>query len=476
MSIDERKIGLIVERVVKRLESELNLNTPQAPSTPHYARASTDAGQFRTVDDAVEAATKAQRYMIDTTLETRDKIIDAMRRVLLDHNEEFSRMAVEETGLGRVEDKIKKNRLAALKTPGTEVLQPRAWSGDEGLTLTERAPYGVIASITPCTNPTETIINNAIGMIAGGNSVVFNVHPAAKGLSNYFVGMLNDAITSNGGPENLVCSIREPTIESAQTIMKHPGTRLVVVTGGGAVVREAMSSGKRAVAAGPGNPPVVVDETADIAEAAQGIIDGATLDNNLICICEKEIIAVEDIADSLKRELKNRNAIEVKGHDIRRLEKVIITPDGHINRDYIGKNANVILAQIGIRVGDDVRMAFCEVDEKHPFVQLEQLMPVFGFVRVPDVDEGILMARRVEHNFRHTAVMYSHNIEALHKMARHADCSIFVKNAPSHAGLGMGGEGYTSWTIASPTGEGLTCAIHFTRERRCTLKHYFRIV
>jgi acyl-CoA reductase-like NAD-dependent aldehyde dehydrogenase len=300
--------------------------------------------------------------------------------------------------------------------------------------------------------------------------------PSAKGVLGFHVGLLNQAITRAGGPPNLVCSIANPTIESANALMRHKGIRLVAVTGGPAVVKAAMSSGKRAVAAGPGNPPVVVDETADIKRAAKGVIDGCSVDNNIVCIAEKELLAVDDIADMLKREMLAYSAIELKGRDIQRLEKLIITEDNHVNKDFVGKNASVIADRLGIRIGDDVRLILCEVDEKHPFVQHELLMPVLAMVRVPNVDDGIAMAKRVEHGFRHTAVMYSTNIAALHRMAKACDCSIYVKNAPSYSGIGMGGEGYTSWTIAGPTGEGLTTALTFTRERRCTLKEYFRFV
>ncbi len=403
-------------------------------------------------------------------------MVAAMRRVTLNHKEELSRMAVQETGLGRVADKIEKNTLAATRTPGPEILTSQAMSGDDGLSLVERAPYGVIGAITPCTNASETIINNGISMISAGNAVVFNVHPSARKTCNYHVSLLNQAIEAAGGPANLLCSIHKPTIASAQALMKHPGVRILAVTGGGGVVRAAMNSGKRAIAAGPGNPPVLVDETADLNRAAEGIIRGASMDNNIICICEKVLVAVADIADALKREMKKRPVVELTGSDIRRLEKVLITSDNHINRNFVGKSPSVILSEIGIRVGEDVRLVLCEVDEKHPFVQHEQLMPVLPMVRVPDVDTGIDVSKRVEHGYGHTAVMYSRNIEKLHRMARVMDTSIFVKNAPSVAGIGGGGEGYTSFTIASPTGEGLTTAMSFSRERRCTLKEYFRIV
>jgi acyl-CoA reductase-like NAD-dependent aldehyde dehydrogenase len=390
---------------------------------------------------------------------------------------QLARDAVTETGLGRVDDKVVKNLLCANKTPGLEILEPIAVSGDEGLVLTERAPFGVIGSITPSTNPTETIINNAISMVTGGNAVVFNVHPSAKEVSRGFVEKLNHAIVAAGGPENLVACLGEPTIESAQALMSHKGVRLICVTGGPAVVKAAMNSGKRAIAAGPGNPPVVVDETANLAEAGRDIVLGASLDNNIVCIVEKEIFAVDSVAEELKAQMLRHGAVEVRGSAaIARLEKLVVTADGHPSRDWVGKDAAKIARAAGIQCPEDARLLVAEVDAGHPFVQVELLMPVIGFVRVDDWQAGLAAALQAEHAFGHTAVMHSKNIDRLHEMARAINTSIFVKNAPSYAGLGQGGEGYTSFTIASPTGEGLTTARSFTRERRCTLHGHFRIV
>jgi acyl-CoA reductase-like NAD-dependent aldehyde dehydrogenase len=408
-------------------------------------------------------------------LEGRDRVIEAMRETTRRHAEELSQMAVSETGLGNVKDKIQKNLLCANRTPGTEILRPVAFTGDHGLTLHERAPFGIIGSIAPSTNPTETLINNGIGMVAGGNAVIFNAHPGAKGVSAHHLSLLNEAIVSAGGPENLVSGLAEPTIETAQALMKHPDVRLIVVTGGPAVVRAAMNSGKRAIAAGPGNPPVVVDETAHLAQAARDIVNGASLDNNIVCIVEKEVFAVASIADRLKGLLTQNAAFEVTGDAINRLEKMVIH-EGHPAREWIGKDAAKIADAAGIKVPSGTRLLFAEVDATHPFVQVELLMPLIGFVRLANVEECIGAAVQAEHGFGHTATMHSTNIDHLHAMAKVINTSIFVKNGPSYAGLGMTGEGYTSFTIASPSGEGLTTAWNFTRERRCTLKDYFRIV
>jgi acyl-CoA reductase-like NAD-dependent aldehyde dehydrogenase len=432
-------------------------------------------GIFPDVDSAAKAARKAFEQYDRTPLETRNRMIEAMRRTVLDHVRELSEYAHAETGLGRVDDKIKKNTLVATKTPGTEILRPISYSGDYGLMVTERAPYGVFGAITPTTNPTETICNNGIGMLAGGNAVVFNTHPSAWRVCAWLVHLLNEAIVGAGGPENLLCSIAEPTIESAQALMRHPLIRILTVTGGPGVVKEAMNSGKRAIAAGPGNPPAVVDETAHLDIAARGIVDGASIDNNIICTAEKEVLAVSSITDKLKEQLVREGCYLMNDKQVRQLEGVVLDGD-HTNKKFVGKNAGQILKQIGVHVGDDVRLAIAELPEEHPFVQHELLMPVIGIVRYPDVAAAIAGAKRVEHGFGHTAVMYSTNIDALSAMARTINTSIFVKNGPNLNGLGYHGEGYTSFTIASPTGEGLTTAVSFTRERRCTLKDHFRFV
>jgi len=478
MQINEDVISKIVNNVVARLNSAPE--TEPVSDSACVRDGACESGIFTDIDDAVAAAKIAQVEFAGLTLAHRTEIIASIREKCTENIETFSRMAVDEVGIGRYEDKLKKNKLAIDKTPGTEALEPVTWTGDYGLTLTERAPYGVIASIPPCTNPTETIISNVIGMVAGGNSVVINSHPSAKNVSAYNIGVINAAIVEAGGPENLVTAVKVPTIASAQALMKHPDVRLLVVTGGPAVVKAAMNSGKKVIAGGPGNPPVVVDETADIKQAARDIVAGASFDNNVVCVLEKEIIAVDSIVDELKVEMKHCGAYEITDIQARSLAKLIVSADpddGHlvVNKNFVGKDAKVILNEVGVIVGDDIKLIIAETDKDHPFVRAELLMPVIPVVRVKDADEGIALAKEVEHGNCHTFVMHSKNIDNLSKMARVCDASIFVKNAPSYAGLGFEAEGYTSFTIASPTGEGLTCTRHFTRERRCSLVGHFRI-
>ncbi len=481
--LTQEQVDLIASQLVHILQPQPEKPTSIINETNvSQAKQSLGVGVFANIDSAVNAAINAQMQLMSMTLEKRNKIIANIRAKMIQHAEDLANRAYEETGLGRREDKMLKNQLVIEKTPGTEVLKPTAFSGDGGLTLMELAPYGVIGAITPSTNPTSTIICNTIGMLAAGNAVVFNVHPSAKNVSVYNVELLNQAITEVGGPQNLVTTVVEPTIESAQELMKHPGVRLLVVTGGSGVVKAAMTSGKRAICAGPGNPPVVVDESADIENAAKCIIQGGSMDNNIICVDEKEVFVVESVADQLISALTKNNAVLLNHQQIQQLENVIFAENYGprkptiMEKTLVGKNAKLILSKIGMQVEDNIRLAIVEVDQEHPLVWTEQMMPIMPLVRVPNVDAAIDIAKDAEYGFRHTAVMHSKNLDNLSRMAKVMDCSIFVKNGPSLAGLGYGGEGYCSFSIASPTGEGITNPRSFTRERRCVLVDHFRII
>jgi propionaldehyde dehydrogenase len=433
------------------------------------------SGVFDSVDRAVEAALEASRKLARFPLSKRGFIIGQMRKIILDNLEFIARLAYEETKMGRVEDKISKNRLVAEKTPGIEALTTTAFSGDAGLALEEFAPFGVIGAIIPSTNPTETVINNGISMFAAGNAVVFNPHPNATVCSLVMMSMLNQVIIENGGPENCFVGIANPTIETAEAIMHHPKIPFLAVTGAEGVVRAAMKSGKRVAAAGPGNPPAVVDETADIQKAARDIVLGGSLDNGIICIAEKVTVVVDRVAEELVLAMEKQGCYRASANQIRLLEGELFAqepqPEQHtpVKRDYVGRDARLILESIGTRVDTDPRLILCEVPPEHPMAWTEMLMPVMPIVRMPNVDAAIDYAVRVERGNRHTATMHSRNIDKLMEMGRRMDCSIFIKNGPSFAGLGLEGEGPTSFTIASPTGDGLTNARTFCRIRRCTL-------
>ncbi len=440
----------------------------------------TGSGIHDTIDQAVEAARNAQPRYVALPIEKRKAIIQAVRDVALANKKDWAAAAVSETGLGRVEDKIQENILASTKTPGFEDLEAIAVSGDKGLTLTEFAPFGVIGSLTPVTNPTGTLINNTISMIAGGNAIVFNPHPSAVGICSTVIKAFHQAIIECGGPEGLVGMIKEPNMASAKAVMEHPGIDFLVATGGKAVVHAVLSSGKKAIGAGAGNPPVLVDETASIRKAAQEIISGHSINNNIFCIAEKEVIAVDEIADNLLKFMaETGKAAVLTDQQAERVTKTVVKEDGHINGAFIGKDISVILKAAGLNelaANPNLRCAVFEASREHPLVWLEQMMPVLPLVRVKDVWEGIDLAVEVEKGNRHTAMMHSVNVEHLTALARAIQTTIFVKNGPSYAGIGLNGEGHCTFTIAGPTGEGLTSPRSYCRERRCVLIDGFRIV
>lgn len=461
------------EDVVARIVAKVLDGRASGGAAPAAAsKTAAGDGIFDSMDEAVEAAVLAQQQYLLCSMADRKRFVDGIREVILrpETLERLSRQSVEETGMGRYEHKLIKNRLAAEKTPGIEDLTTDAVSGDNGLTLVEYSPYGVIGAITPTTNPTETIICNSIGMLAAGNSVVFSPHPRARQVSLLTVRLINEKLAALGAPANLVVTVDKPSIENTNAMMAHPKVRMLVATGGPAIVKAVMSTGKKAIGAGAGNPPVVVDETADIEKAASDIVNGCSFDNNLPCIAEKEIIAVDQIADYLIFAMKACGAYHLTDPELlRRLEALVLTEKGGPKTSCVGKDAAWLLGQIGVPADDGIRVILMEVPKEHPFVQEELMMPILPLVRVKDVDEAIAVAIEVEHGNRHTAIMHSTNVGKLTRMAKLIQTTIFVKNGPSYAGIGAGGEGYSTFTIAGPTGEGLTSARSFARRRKCVM-------
>lgn len=429
-------------------------------------------GVFADMGAAIEAAAAAAKAYRRSSMAERRRYVAAIREVMLkpENLDHMSAQAVIETGMGDVAHKYLKNKFAAENTPGVEDLETSAWSGDDGLTTVEYSAYGVIGAITPTTNPTETIICNSIGMLAAGNAVVFSPHPRAKNLSVWQVRELNRALRAAGAPENLIVTVSEPSIEATNAMIEHPSVQMLVATGGPGIVRTVLSSGKKAIGAGAGNPPVVVDSTADLEHAAKCIVDGASFDNNLPCTAEKECIAVDSIADLLKFNMVKAGAYEATPEEVARLETLVLNEKRTGPKtQWVGKSAAELLREIGVEPPVGVRLIICEASAEHPFVVHELMMPILGVVRVPDVNTAIELAVELEHGNRHTAVMHSRDVKMLTKMGREIQTTIFVKNGPSFTGIGIGGEGYSTFTIAGPTGEGLTRTRNFARTRRCVL-------
>ena len=457
--VDEKQVSEIVKNVIAGMDISSFDNKP----------ARKQLGVFDTMEEAIAACNKAYTTFRHYNKEQRENIIKEIRRLTHEEAEPMAKLAVEDTKMGNVYHKILKHHLVADKTLGTSDLETRALSGDRGLTLVEMAPFGIIGAITPSTNPSCTVICNSICMLAGGNGVIFNPHPHAKRISAYAVDLVNRAILAAGGPENIVCTVKEPTRETSAKMVNDPSVRMLVATGGPGVVKMLLSSGKKAIGAGAGNPPVVVDDTADIPKAAKDIIDGCTFDNNLPCIAEKEIVAVDSIADELMHYMINEQGCYLASKEEQDALTNVVLAGGKLNRKCVGRDAKTLLGMIGVTVPDNIRCITFEGPKEHPLIATELMMPILGVVRAKDFDDAVEQAVWLEHGNRHSAHIHSKNIDNITKYAKAIDTAILVKNAPSYAALGFGGEGYCTFTIASRTGEGLTSASTFTKRRRCVM-------
>lgn len=468
MQISEDLIRSVVSQVIR----EVRGNTASAPASGSSGR----FGIFDDADQAVVAARRAFEQLRSRPLEDRKRAIAHIRRISIASADELGTMEMNETKIGRLKHKIEKLRTLGERAPGTEFLSTQAYSGDHGLAVIEHAPFGVIGAITPVTHSLPTITGNAVSMLAGGNTVVVNPHPSGRKVAAEGVKRFNQAIYEDIGIDNLICVIREPSLESAAAIFKNREVALICVTGGPAVARAALNSGKRAIVAGPGNPPVVVDETADLDRAARCIIQGGAYDNNLLCIAEKEVFVVGSVFDKMMAAMERAGAVPLNSSQIAKLtssafQEVGEGPHRHLSptKELLGQDAFKLAAAAGVTVDPKVELLFGETVEDHPFVSVEQMMPFVPFVRCRDVDHAIDLARHYEHGYRHTSIIHSRDVRNMTKMARVMDTTLFVKNGPCMAALGLGGEGYISFSIAGPTGEGVTTPLTFTRERRCSL-------
>ena len=470
--LDEDRISLIVKRVLENLESD----SPPNESRFSNAKASltSDRGIFTDLDAAMYACHTAQKAFEKMSLKKRKEIIQSIRDECVKNAQRLAEMAVECTDYGRVDDKTQKNINAAVLTPGVEDIPSKIMTGDNGATFIERVPMGLIVALTPATHPAALIINNAIAMLSGGNSVFVCPHPAAQIASRETIKVINDAIVKSGGPENLVVALDRVDLKLVDAACRHKYCDMISATGGPAVEEMALKCGKKAIVGGPGNPPVLVDETADIKRAAKAIIDGGTFDNNVLCIAEKEIIAVSSIADELLYELSKNKCYMLDSKEAKYVTELVVI-DGKVNKKYIGKDASLILNDAGIHVTEDYRAAIMDVPFEHPLVGIEQMLPVFPLVRAMDFEEALKYAKEAEHGFGHTAMIHSKDIERITRYGREMNVIIMVANAPSGAGLNVKGEGHYTHSI-SDTGEGVCTPVDFTKERRFIIGNFLRFV
>ncbi|HLV08768.1 MAG TPA: aldehyde dehydrogenase [Halanaerobiales bacterium] len=461
MAVDEKRIASIVEAVLKNIEEE--------GSSGSLDMKQVNRGIFSELEMAIDAAVEAQKRLLTLSEKKRKGLIEAVREASVNNAERLGKLAVEITGLGRPEDKKAKIINSATLTPGMEDLRAEIIQGDDGITLIEKAAIGFIVLIAPTTHPIAQIVNHVICMLAAGNSTFICPHPRAQEASRDVIRVLNEAIVKNGGPENLITALDRVDLNDVKTVCRHQKTQMIVAAGGPSVVEMALTSGKKAIAAGPGNPPVLVDETADIARAARDIVNGASFDNNILCIAEKEIFVVNQLADRLIAELEKNNSYILQGNEINRLTELIVKDPEHVNPNYVGKDASLILGDAGIKVSSDIRMAVMEVDFEHPLVKIEQMLPVLPLVRVKSFEEGLQKSVMAERNCGHTAMIHSSNIDRIARFSREMNVTIAVANGPSYAGLDVEGDSDYTHTIAEPTFEGICTPKDFTRNNRCSI-------
>ena len=500
-AVNETLIRDVVVEVMERLNgSPAPVKSAPAPAPPPSASPSCGCdhtksksrpvtalrGKFGVFSDANEACAAAQESYLqlqEKGVAARRKIEEIVKTLAGKNAEAWGKLELDETKIGRLDHKIAKLQIVKL-VPGVDWLQPDARSGDHGITLEEYTPFGVIGAVTPSTHSIPTMSGNIVNIAAAGNAVVFNAHPGAAKCAAVAVRAYNEAIYRETGIENIACVIEKPSLDSFAAICKHEAVRLLLVTGGPLVVKAAMQTGKRAICAGPGNPPVFVDDTACMKRAAKAIIQGAAFDNNLLCIGEKEVFALEIIADQLMSEMEKNGAVRLTNAQLDALTKAAFTfkegqgggcAHASVNKDFIGRDPSVLAKAAGVNLPSGTQLLFAETDAKHPFVEEEQMMPFLPIVRVRSVEEGIERSLEAEHGYKHTSIIHSHDVENMTAMGRALDTTLFIKNGASMCGLGLGGEGYLSYSIATPTGEGVTNPRTFTRMRRCVMVDNLRI-
>ncbi|HGE72227.1 TPA: aldehyde dehydrogenase EutE [Candidatus Poribacteria bacterium] len=466
--MDQEKIRSIVAQVIENIKKQGLIDDSDLQKSSLSSTVKGQSGVFPNVESAIRSAKYAQKELVAMGMEKRKEIIIAIREAGIKNARMLAEMTVQETGMGRVEDKVQKNEGAAGLTPGIEDLTSEVKTGNRGMLLVEWTPYGLINAITPSTNPTSTVIHNSICMISAGNSVIFSPHPLAKECTLRAMTLINDAIVKIGGPENLLVSVADPTLRTAKEIMDHTDVDMIVATGGAGVVRVALSSGKKALAAGPGNPPVIVDETADISKSAIHITNGASFDNNLLCIGEKEVFVVQEVADKLIDEMVKNGCYLAKGREATAVAD-LVTEDGKPNKDYIGKDASYILEKAGIKASSNTRVVILETDADHPLVMQEYLMPVLPIVKVRNFEEALEYALKAEQGFRHTSIIHSKNIDRITKFVQTMRTTVMVVNGCSLASMGFEAEGIITLTIAGTTGEGYTTPKNFAQQSRITM-------
>ncbi|MBG9366616.1 acetaldehyde dehydrogenase (acetylating) [Streptococcus sp. NLN64] len=406
-----------------------------------------DLASIQEVRNLIRTAKKAQKELAQLNQEQIDTLVKVVTKACYEQREYLAKLAVEETGFGCWEDKVLKNTLASqgvyeeirdLKTVGV-------LSEDSKKGITEVAlPVGVIAGLIPSTNPTSTVIYKALLALKTGNSIIFSPHPHALKCIEATVAIIQDALKTVGAPAGVVTSIHRVSISATNELMRHKDTKLILATGGTAMVRAAYSSGTPAIGVGPGNGPAYIESSADIPHAVQQILDSKTFDNGVICASEQSIIVDQSNQEAVIAEFQRQGAYFVPDSDAKKLGAAVIQPSGLMNPQMVGKTAPEIGKLAGLSVPETARVLIARetgIGKQHPF-SMEKLCPVLGFYTVKDWKEASTLTNSILQNegIGHTFAIHSQNKEIIRHFSLYTPVSRLLVNT----GSALGGVGATT--------------------------------
>ena len=401
----------------------------------------TDIAQF---DAAMERLRKAQARFAEYSQEQVDRIFLSAASAANKARIPLAKMAVEETGMGIVEDKVIKNHYAAeyIYNAYKDTKTCGVIERDEAYGITRIAePVGVIAAVIPTTNPTSTAIFKALLCLKTRNGILISPHPRAKKSTIAAAKVVLEAAVAAGAPEGIIAWVDEPSLELTNRAMA--SADLILATGGPGMVKAAYSSGKPALGVGPGNVPAVIDDSADILLAVSSVLHSKTFDNGMICASEQSIIVVDSIYDAVREELQKRGGYLLQGQELEKV-RAILLPNGTLNAGIVGQSAPAIAAMAGITVPAWAKVLVGEVDStdlSEPFAH-EKLSPVLAMYRAADFDQATAMAERLvlDGGMGHTASVYLDTVTAADKLERFTQrmktCRIVVNTPSAQGGIG----------------------------------------
>ena len=398
------------------------------------------------IDSLVEKAKKASEEYLKLDQEQVNNIVKAMSMAGLEHHMELAKMAVEETGRGIYEDKITKNMFATEyiyhsikydKTVG--VINENEEEGYEEIA----EPIGIIAGVTPVTNPTSTTMFKSIISAKTRNVIIFGFHPSAQKCSVAAAKIVRDAAIKAGAPENCILWIEEPSITATNMLMHHPDVNLILATGGTGMVKAAYSSGKPALGVGPGNVPCYIDKTAKLKTSVNDLVMSKSFDNGMICASEQSVIIDKDIQKEFEALMKDAGCYFLSDSETKKLRgSMFIEEKGcALNADIVGKSPYNIAKGAGIEVPQDTKVLVLKengVGIEYPFSK-EKLSPVLAYYIVNNSDEGIELAEKLLEfgGLGHSAVIHSEDRNTIEKFAETVKAGRIIVNSPStHGAIG----------------------------------------